>query len=224
MLPGNAAAAEPLSPPRRWRAPEGRSRRRRCRPIPGPRGGRPRRDGWDDILPRPSHTGWQEVERAQLGAPQRSLHAGPERWHADATPSPDPGTWTQPPPEDAGSLVWDPDDTVELLHALRDARRAAELAERLADVAARAVAGADIDAAAALDVAVLAERTATAAVKAAERARALATEAARVALELRERSVEAGEEATKMRRLQVSAEDAYGDRGSEPVGPSGDAS
>jgi hypothetical protein len=68
---------------------------------------------------------------------------------------------------------------------VRDATRAAELAERLTSEAAAALEQADLRAAESEEIALLAERAAVAASHAAERARAVATRAAMVAQELR---------------------------------------
>ena len=71
--------------------------------------------------------------------------------------------------------------TADLLNAWREATRAAELAERLARLAAEATERADLNAEVAEEVAAMAEQAATSAIAAAERARSVADEASRVA-------------------------------------------
>lgn len=77
----------------------------------------------------------------------------------------------------------------DLLNAWRDAVRAAELAERLATVAAEASFAADERAIDTAELANLAEQAAASATRAAERARATATAAATFANQLRDEQV-----------------------------------
>jgi hypothetical protein len=108
--------------------------------------------------------------------------------------------------------------TEELRHAWHDARRAAELAERLTALALEAVRQADIRAVETAEVAELVRQTAEAAARAAQRATAAAAEAAGIAETLRgegQATTQAGEDA---RRVEAAADAAYHDGGGQ-VGP-----
>ncbi len=100
--------------------------------------------------------------------------------------------------------------TADLLTAWRDATRAAELAERLARMAAEAAETADRSALASAEIAKLAERAATAAERAALSARRAAQRAAQFAAETRDhRLQDADEVVIQVRAEEAAAQDAY---------------
>jgi hypothetical protein len=101
-------------------------------------------------------------------------------------------------------------NTADLLTAWRDATRAAELADRLAQMAAEAAETADRSAMASEDIAKMAERAAKAADRAATSAREAARRAAALATESRERRlVDADMLASRARAEESAARDAY---------------
>ena len=98
----------------------------------------------------------------------------------------------------------------QLLTEWRDATRAAELAERLARMAAETVERADRDAIASEDVARMAERTAKAAERAASSARAAANRAAAFARDSRDSTLADADGSTMATRIEeASARDRY---------------
>ena len=105
--------------------------------------------------------------------------------------------------------------TGELLDAWRDASRAAELAERLAEVARNAVDKGERDAASTEEIATLAEEVAASASRAAAAAREAARIAASEALSLREGLEGADRSATDARTAEGSARDRYHDAESD---------
>jgi methyl-accepting chemotaxis protein len=117
--------------------------------------------------------------------------------------------------------------TAELLQAWRDAIRAAELAERLATVAAQASANAEIQSAEADEIATLAEEAAARAQVAAERARAFATSVGMSAAGLRDQAGASQHTSETMRRIEGEARSAFHDaeaqarEAHEPTGPDG---
>ena len=101
-------------------------------------------------------------------------------------------------------------NTADLLTAWRDATRAAELADRLAQMAAEAAATADRSAMASEDIAKMAERAAKAADRAAKSAREAARRAAALAMESRERRlVDADLLVATARAEEAAAREAY---------------
>ena len=122
-------------------------------------------------------------------------------------------------------------NTADLLAQWRDATRAAELADRLAGMAAEAADTADRSAMASEEIAKMAERAAKAADRAARSARDAASRAAALARESRQRRLlEADAVVTSARADETAARDAYhrreaaardrhgADKGPEPVG------
>jgi methyl-accepting chemotaxis protein len=107
----------------------------------------------------------------------------------------------------------EPMSTEELLDAWRDATRAAELAERLATAALRAVERADQDAATAQELATLAEDAATSAERAAEAARQAARRAVEAAAEMRDDQASADASVTETRLTESDARSRYHDAG-----------
>lgn len=103
------------------------------------------------------------------------------------------------------------EDPADLLNAWRDATRAAELAERLATIAAESLARADLRATESAEIARLADQAAESAATAAARARFVAAEAARQADELRASDGLHSEHASAMRTHEDAAERAYRD-------------
>ena len=107
------------------------------------------------------------------------------------------------------------DDTLstgDLLEQWREATRAAELAERLAKMAAESVERSDRDAAAAAEIARMADRAATSAEEAAKAAREAATRAQSFAEENRgARLADADETVVSARAEEVAARDRYHD-------------
>ena len=102
--------------------------------------------------------------------------------------------------------------TSELLEAWRDATRAAELAERLAAAALRAVDKADQNAATAEEIAVLAEEAAIYATRAAEAARYVARRASEEAARARTQDLaHADATASETRLVEEDARDRYQD-------------
>ena len=97
----------------------------------------------------------------------------------------------------------------ELRDAWRDARRAAELAERLSAVALQAVRQADIRALETAEVAELVRQTAEAAARAAQRATAAAAEAAALAETLRAEGEETIQAGAAARRVEADASAAF---------------
>ena len=102
-------------------------------------------------------------------------------------------------------------NTSELLDAWRDASRAAELAERLAEVARSAVEKGERDAASTEEIATLAEEVAASASRAAAAAREAARIAASEASSLREGLEGADRSATDARSVEGTARDRYHD-------------
>jgi len=113
--------------------------------------------------------------------------------------------------------VWD-EDPVDLLNAWRDATRAAELAERLATIAAETLARADVRAAESAEIARLAEQAADSAATAAARSRLVATEAARHAHELQESDAIHSDHAAAMRSHEEAAGRAFGNSREDEAG------
>lgn len=101
--------------------------------------------------------------------------------------------------------------TSELLDAWRDASRAAELAERLAEIARTAVEKGERDAASTEEIATLAEEVAASASRAATAAREAAKIAATEAWGLREGLEGADQSATDARTVEGTARDRYHD-------------
>jgi hypothetical protein len=105
------------------------------------------------------------------------------------------------------------DETVttdELLEAWRDASRAADLAERLATMAAETADRAELNAEEAAAVAAMAERAAESAAAAAQRARTSADQANELALSARKESQESAQPTlARTRALEREARDAY---------------
>lgn len=117
------------------------------------------------------------------------------------------------------------DDGAALRDALRDANLAAELTERLAVEAGKAVALAHVRTAESLDIARLADKAAVAAGRAADRARSVANEAAGRARHLRDHEGKADDAVAEMRARQVDATDADDRRNERPeAGSQRDAS
>jgi len=107
-------------------------------------------------------------------------------------------------------------NTADLLTAWRDATRAAELADRLAQMAADAAETADRSAMASEEIAKMAERAARAADRAALSARDAAKRAADLARESRERRLlDADTLVTNARAEEAAAREAYHQRESE---------
>ena len=107
-------------------------------------------------------------------------------------------------------------NTADLLTAWRDATRAAELADRLAQMAADAAETADRSAMASEEIARMAERAAKAADRAAVSARDAAQRAAALARESREhRLVDADTLVATARAEEAAAREAYHKRESE---------
>jgi hypothetical protein len=101
-------------------------------------------------------------------------------------------------------------NTADLLTAWRDATRAAELADRLAQMASEAADTADRSAMASEEIAKMAERAAKAADRAAMSARDAAKRAAALAKESRERRlVDADALVATARTEEAAARDAY---------------
>lgn len=111
----------------------------------------------------------------------------------------------------------DPDvmSTSELLDAWRDASRAAELAERLAEVARTALEKGERDAASTEEVATLAEEVAASASRAAAAAREAARIAATEASDLRDGLGNADRSAIDFRTAEGTARDRYHDAETE---------
>ena len=115
-------------------------------------------------------------------------------------------------------------NTGELLMQWRDATRAAELAERLAEIATQAADQADRSALASDQIARMAEKAASAAERAARSARKAARQAADLATENREQRLRVSGEALKTARASEAqargryheAEQAAGDRQGSP--------
>jgi hypothetical protein len=100
----------------------------------------------------------------------------------------------------------------DLLNAWRDAVRAAELAERLAEHAAEAVAAADVRAVASAELATLARQAAEAAPRAAERAELAAAEAKLLASRLRDEGMPAAQfTVDSANALEAETREAYHD-------------
>jgi hypothetical protein len=99
--------------------------------------------------------------------------------------------------------------TGELLEAWRDATRAAELAERLAQAALRAADRADRDSATAQEIATMADEAAEAAERAARVAREAARRAANDAIELRAEVGTADQGASTARGTESDAKGRY---------------
>jgi hypothetical protein len=104
----------------------------------------------------------------------------------------------------------DPITTAELLTAWRDATRAAELADRLAQIALEAADRADSIALGSEEIADLAEQAAASATRAAERARAAAVQAREAAREGRQDRLPAAEATvTETHSLEQAARDLF---------------
>lgn len=100
--------------------------------------------------------------------------------------------------------------TRDLLDAWRDASRAAELAERLAEAAAQAAEVAEAGASAAEEIADLAEAAASSAEHAAQAARAAAVKARGLASGSRDVDLTTAESAAEMaREVETAARDRY---------------
>jgi len=113
-------------------------------------------------------------------------------------------------------------NTADLLTAWRDATRAAELADRLAQMAAEAADTADQSAMASEEIAKMAERAAKAADRAAMSAREAARRAASLAKESRERRlVDADSLVARARAEEAAAREAYHRRETEARGRHG---
>ena len=103
--------------------------------------------------------------------------------------------------------------TADLLEAWRETTRAAELAERLAQLALDAAEQADADAVAYEQIADMAETASAAALRAAENARTVATEARGRATQTRDvRLRDADQSLVDARADEDSARDKYHDR------------
>lgn len=105
--------------------------------------------------------------------------------------------------------------TAQLLEQWREATRAAELADRLAKMAAHAVERADADVVAAQEIAEMAERAAEAAERAAETARRAAKRAIAFASEMKTERDEAAETVTRARGDEGAARTLYHDAETE---------
>ncbi len=98
----------------------------------------------------------------------------------------------------------------DLLNAWRDAVRAAELAERLAEHAAEALESADLRAVASSELAALARQAAEAAARAAERAELTAAEAKVLAMRLRDEGMPAAQRTVdSATALEAETREAY---------------
>jgi hypothetical protein len=130
---------------------------------------------------------------------------GEDHWYARGVPCNAPARLG----DDAPGVLEEVTTTQDLLDAWREAIRAAELADRLAELASQAVAKAEADAIAAADLAAMAERAADAAQAAAIKARAEAKRlraAADAAQVEQDRDIGLSDEA---RRRESAARDVY---------------
>ena len=115
-------------------------------------------------------------------------------------------------PVRAVTLRWmldEPVTTADLLNAWREATRAADLAERLARLAAETAERAGVSADVAEELALMAEQTAASANAAAARARNVATEARRVAARDQEARGAADVAEKSTRAIEAVAKSAY---------------
>ena len=111
----------------------------------------------------------------------------------------------------ADPVLEEPVTTSDLLNAWREATRAADLAERLATLAAETARRATVSADTAEEIAAMAERAAESAAAAADRARAAAREARQAAENDQGATVEAERIQAGTRDFEAAARDAYHD-------------
>ena len=104
----------------------------------------------------------------------------------------------------------EPRTTAELFEAWRDATRAAELADRLAALAAQAAEEADVNAVASEELALMAQATSEAAARAADRARDVSQRArARAQLNRDQHLPDAGKAVAQARAMETAARDRF---------------
>ena len=109
-----------------------------------------------------------------------------------------------------------PKTTAELLEAWRDATRAAELADRLAALAAQSADEADVNALASEEIALMAEATSEAAARAAARARDVSQRTrARAHLNRDQHLPDAGKAVAEARATEAAARDRFQGQGAQ---------